>query len=303
MTVIKAGRHKIEITHADKVYFPDAGISKEEVVKYYSEISDYILPYMKDRAVTLHRFPDGIDGQDFYQHKASNYFPDWIDKKELMKKEGGKIEHIISNDKASLIYLVNQGCIVPHVWLSRVSNPDYPDKMLFDLDPPENNFYLVKEASLKLKEELEENLDIPAFVMSTGSNGVHVVVPIDGKSDFDSVRDLTQKVAQKLADENSDTLTVEQRKNKRKGRLYIDTTRNAYSQTSVVPYALRALKNAPVAYPMDWDELESKKFDSNGYTMTSIFKRLNQRQDPWNNFNKKKVDSKKLLKRVNEEFN
>lgn len=303
MNEIKAGRHRIEITHADKIYFPDADITKEEVLKYYSEMSDHILPHMKERALTMHRFPDGIDGQDFYQHKVSDYFPDWIDTMELEKKEDGKIEHVICNNKASLIYLVNQGCIVPHVWLSRVSKPDYPDKMLFDLDPPEEDFSLVKEAALKLKEEFEKNLDVPAFVMSTGSKGIHIVVPLDGKSDFDSVRGLAQKVAQKLADENSETLTTEIRKNKRKGRLYLDTTRNAYSQTSVTPYAVRALENAPVAYPMDWAELRKKKFDPRAYTMKTIFKRLSQKQDPWDNFFKKKVDSKKLLKRVNEIFN
>lgn len=303
MNQIKAGRHKIEITHADKIYFPDAGITKEEVVKYYNDIADHILPHMKERAVTMHRFPDGINGQDFYQHKASDYFPDWIDTKELKKKEGGKIEHVICNNRASLIYLVNQGCIVPHVWLSRVNKPDYPDKMLFDLDPPENNFSLVKEAALKLKEKFEENLDVPAFVMSTGSKGIHVVVPLDGNSNFDTVREIAQKVAQKLADENSESLTVEVRKNKRKGRLYLDTTRNAYSQTSVTPYAVRALENAPVAYPMDWEEIRKKKFDPHAYTMKTIFKRLSQKQDPWDNFFKKKIDSKKLLKRVNKEFN
>jgi bifunctional non-homologous end joining protein LigD len=299
---IKAGRRKIEITNGDKLYYPVNGITKHEVAEYYNNMSEYILPHMKERAITMHRFPEGINGQNFYQHKASDYFPEWIDTNILKKKEGGKIEHVICNDKASLIYLVNQGCIVPHVWLSRVSNPDYPDKMLFDLDPPENNFSLVKEAALKLNEKLEDILDAPAFVMSTGSKGIHVLIPLDGKSNFDTVREIAQKIAANLAEENSKYFTIEMRKNKRNGRLYLDTTRNAYSQTSVIPYAIRALEKAPVAYPMDWQELKGKEFDPQKFNFKNIFKRLNRKKDPLNDFFKKKADTKRLLKYVNNEF-
>ena len=149
MSEIKAGRRKIEITNAAKLYFPDAGITKTDVLKDYSDMSEYILPYKRERAVTMHRFPDGISGENFYQHKASDYFPDWVDTMFLKKKEGGEIKHVICNNKASLIYLENQGCIVPHIRLSRVSNPDCPDKMLFNLDPPESNFSIARKADSK----------------------------------------------------------------------------------------------------------------------------------------------------------
>jgi bifunctional non-homologous end joining protein LigD len=302
MAEIKTGRHKVEITHGDKIYFPDAAITKQEVVQYYNDISEYILPHMKERALTMHRFPNGIDGQDFYQHKASDYFPDWIDTKTLKKKEGGEIKHVFCNNKTTLLYLVNQGCIVPHVWLSRVNKPDYPDKMLFDLDPPENDFSLVKKAALKLKKEFEVNLDVTAFVMSTGSRGIHVVIPLDGKSDFDTVRGAAQRVAQKLADENPESFTTEIRKNKRNGKLYLDTTRNAYSQTSVAPYSLRALKDAPVACPMDWEELVNKKFHPQKFSIKNIFKRMGQRDDPWKNFYRSKVKTEKLMKLVQNKY-
>jgi bifunctional non-homologous end joining protein LigD len=303
MREIKAGRHIIEISHPDKLYFPDAGITKEDVLQYYSDMSDYILPHMKERAVTMHRFPDGIESENFYQHKASDYYPDWIDTMEMKKKEGGKIKHVLCNNKASLLYLVNQGCLVPHVWLSRVSNPDYPDKILFDLDPPENDFSLVKKAALELKEEIEEILDVPSFVMSTGSSGIHVAVPLDGKSNFDSIRKTSQRIAEKLSEESPKSFTTEIRKNKRDGKLFIDTTRNAYSQTSVVPYALRALNNAPVAYPMDWEELRKNKFDPHRFKIRNILKRLSHKQDPWENFFKRKADSKELIKRINKHYN
>ncbi len=298
MKQIKSGKHKIEIKNEDKIYFPDAGITKSEVIEYYLKISEYILPYMKQRAVTMHRFPEGIYGDDFYQHKASDYFPDWIEKKFLDRKEGGKIEHVICKNEESLLYLVNQGCIVPHIWLSQVDRPDYPDKMLFDLDPPKEDLSMVKSAALTLKNEFNVNLDLPVFVMSTGSNGIHVVVPLDAKSNFDSIRKAAQKIAKILSDDNSETLTTEVRKNKRKGKLYLDTTRNAYSQTSVAPYSLRAVKNAPVAYPMEWEELENKSFDPQRYTLKNIFKRLSQKEDPWKNFNKSKVKSEKLLNKI-----
>jgi bifunctional non-homologous end joining protein LigD len=303
MSEINAGRHKIKITHTDKLYFPEDGIKKVDVLHYYNNISEYILPYMRERAVTMHRFPDGINSENFYQHKASDYFPDWIDTKALEKKEDGKIVHVICNNKASLLYLVNMGCIVPHVWLSRVSNPDYPDKMLFDLDPPGNNFSLVKRAALELKKELEDNLDVPAFLMSSGSKGIHVAIPLDGKSSFDSIRKTAQRISGKLSEEFPESFTTEIRKDKRNGKLYIDTTRNAYSQTSVVPYALRALKNAPVAYPMDWEELRKNKFDPHRYHFRNILKRLNRKQDPWANFFKRKADSKELIKQVNKNYN
>src|SRR5699024_3284888 len=144
----------------------------------YDKIADNLLPYIKSRPLTLRRFPDGIDSDGFYQKEAPDYFPDWIETAKAEKEEGGSIKQVICNNKATLIYLVNQGTISFHPWLSTDSAPRKPNKLLFDLDPPAGNFDLVIAGAKALHKLLEEELNLNAFVMTTGSEGMHIVCPI-----------------------------------------------------------------------------------------------------------------------------
>lgn len=296
---MKIGKYNIEISNTDKILFPDSKISKGDLINYYKEISDFIIPYIENRPLTLKRFPDGINSKGFFQKKRSDYFPDWISSKTLERKEGDKIEMVTAGKRASLVYLANQACIVLHPWLSRADKPEYPDKMIFDLDPPGDNFAEVKKTAKKLRDILENDLDLPVYLMSTGSSGLHVAVPIRRNMKFDEVKDFARKVATLMTERHPDDYTVEIRKNKRKERIFIDFLRNEYAQTSVAPYSLRAKENAPVAAPLTWDELNSFE-GPDSISLQNIFKRMGQKKDPWHDFRKEakslKTPAKKLEK-------
>lgn len=284
---MKVGRREIDIPNLDKVLFPDAGITKRDLVDYYRRIAGTMLPHIRNRPLTLHRFPDGIDAKGFYQQNVSDYFPDWIARVRLAK-EGGEVEHCMCNDAATLVYLAGQACITPHAWLARAGNPRHPDRMIFDLDPPGGDFTLVRFAAHTIRKVLED-IGLGGFVMTTGSRGLHVMVPLDAGTDFDAVRDFARRVAWVAAARAPQRLTTEQRKDKRGGRLYLDIMRNAYGQTAVAPYAVRAKPGAPVATPLEWDELGNARLRANSYRINNIFARLARRQDPWRGIGRRAV--------------
>jgi bifunctional non-homologous end joining protein LigD len=276
--------HSIEIEHLDKVFFPDVGLTKGDLIRYYRRIAETMLPYLEGRPLTMQRFPDGIDGKGFYQKEAPGYFPDWIQRVEIhVEEEGGTQPQVVCGDAATLVYLVDQGCITPHVWLSRVEALHKPDKLIFDLDPPDDDFELVRHGALALHDLLDE-IGLIAHVMTTGSRGLHVAVALEGSSEFDTVRQFARDVGSVLSGREPDRITVESRKQARRGRLFVDYLRNSYAQNSVAPYAVRAKPGAPVATPLDWDELGDRELHAQTYTTQNIFRRLGQKADPWADF-------------------
>lgn len=275
---MRIGGHDIDISHREKTLFPEAGLSKGDLVDYYVRIADIMLPHIEGRPLTLYRFPEGAEAEGFYQKNASDYFPDWIERARLGKEE--IVDYCVCRNAATLIYLANQVC-VPHIWLSRVDRPNHPDRLVFDLDPgPETTFDIVRAAA-RWTWELLVDVGLVGYLMTTGSRGLHIVVPLDGSADFAVVRDFARAVAEMIASRSPDQLTTEQRKQKRGGRLFIDTYRNAYGQTTVAPYAARARSDAPIATPIEWDALDDAKLRSDRYGIKNIFRRLGQKQDPW----------------------
>jgi len=277
---VRMGKFSIELTNPDKIMYPESGITKQDVIRYYKRIAPVMLPHIRGRPLVMHRFPDGIEGEDFYQKSAPDYFPEWIKRKKVRLKEGGSEYLVVVTRAADLVYLANQACLVPHVWLSREEDVAKPDKLIFDLDPSGDDFGEVKFAALELKKVLEDE-DLTPLIMTTGSKGLHVTVPIKPARSFDGVREFAAKIAGRLTEESPDRLTTESRKDKRTGRLLLDVMRNAYGQTSVVPYALRALPEAPVAAPLDWNELGNADLGPRRYTLNNIFRRLGRKKDPW----------------------
>jgi bifunctional non-homologous end joining protein LigD len=275
---MKVGSHTIETSNEDKIFFPESGITKGDLIHYYKDIAPIMLPHVQDRPITMHRFPDGIEGEGFYQKEIPDYFPQWMDRVRIKKKEGGENEQVVCNNAAALVYLANQACITPHVWLSRTDKLNYPDKLVFDLDPPGDEFEPVRKAAYTLKDMLKERRLTP-FVMTTGSRGVHVVAPLDRSQDFDTVRTFAENLADVLAQDDPQYVTTEQRKPKRGSRVFLDMLRNSYAQTSVAPYAVRAKPGAPVATPLEWEELADTT--SQSYTIKTIFRRMGQKRDPW----------------------
>lgn len=226
----------------------------------------------------MQRFPNGIDEEGFFQKDAPGYFPKWIETARLTK-ENAWTRYILCNNAATLVYLANQGCITPHVWLSRKPKWDFPDRMVFDLDPQGNDFAAARAGAKALRQLLEE-IGIRAMPMVPGSRGVHVLAPLNRRMNFEEVREFARAAARVLVKRNAEAYTIEARKEKRDGKLFIDTLRNGHAQTMVAPYAVRAKPEAPVATPFTWEELDSLK-DARQFTIRTIFAMLEKRGDAW----------------------
>jgi len=283
MSAIEINGHRVELSNLDKVFYEVAGVTKGDVIEYYRRIYPTMAPHLTGRPLTLHRYPDGINGEDFYQKEAPDYIPGYVDTVEIEKVEGGKQQQLLCNNRETLVYLANLGTVTFHVWLSRSDRLHIPDKLMFDLDPPGGDFEPVREAAFDLRQLLKE-LGLDPYVMTTGSAGLHVAVPLKRELDFDHVRRLASIMSSRLASLHPDKYTTEVRKAKRKGRLFLDTARNAYGQTSVAPYSLRAREECSVATPLEWDELHASELHSRSYTIENIFRRLGQKEDPWKGF-------------------
>lgn len=274
---------RFELSSLDKVFYPDRGFTKGQVIEYYEKVARTMLPHVRGRYISMHRWPDGIEGKDFYQKETPDYFPDWI-RTEEVEKEGGTNCQVVVEEPATLVYLAQQGCLTPHIWLSRADEPRAPDRMVFDFDPAAESwdeaFDAVRRAARSLRSMLEE-IGLTPFVMTSGSRGLHVHVPIRREETFDLVKALARDVAELLVRRYPHELTTQVRKNKRKRRIFVDYLRNEYAQTAVAPYSLRARPGAPVATPVEWDELSSPGMGARRYTLDNLFLRLSRKGDPW----------------------
>lgn len=277
---IEVGGHRITVSKADKELFPGEGIDKAAAVDYFHTVAAAMLPHLKGRPLTLRRFPDGIGKNGFFQQEASDYFPDWIRTADVPQRgERGQVRHVVCQNEATLLYLVNQACLEFHVWLSTVDRLEYPNWVVIDLDPAEGvTVGELRETARGLRELFTE-LGLVPYVQATGGRGYHVVAPLDGEADYEVVRALARGLTDHLAVEHPDRLTTEQRKDHRGRRIFLDTTRNAYGQTVICPYSLRAREHAPAAAPLDWSELGGTAPDH--YRLDSLPKRLAQKRDPW----------------------
>lgn len=296
-TSIKVGHHTIEVSSTDKILFAPTKITKGDLIQYYLDIAPHLLPYAKDHPLTMVRYPDGIKGQGFYQKDAPDYFPDWIKRIEVKKKEGGITHYVICNDAATLVYLANQNCITPHLWLSKSDALDYPDRMIFDIDPSSKDFTLVRQTAWVLREVLDY-LGLGSFVMTTGSNGLHVVIPLNRKATFEQVKNFAHSLAEYLSAEFPEFITIELSKKKRGKKVFLDYLRNGFGATSVCPYAVRPKPGAPVATPLAWDELKDKTLTSQQYTIHTIKHRLQSIDDPWEHFFQKKYGLTKAVEKL-----
>jgi bifunctional non-homologous end joining protein LigD len=269
----------VVITHPEKVLFPNDGITKRELVAYYQRIAATMLPHLRERPIVMERYPDGISGQKIFQKNTPSYFPGWISVVALPKK-GGIVRHVVCDEASTLVYLANQAVITSHAWLSRIDKPIRPDQMIFDLDPSNGDFRAVCKAAKLLRERLLEE-GLTSFVKTTGSRGLHVLVPLNRHANFDSVRAFVRRVTETFVQIDPEHLTTAVRKDKRKGRIFVDTARNAYAQTAAPAYAVRPRDRAPVAAPLEWKELDSHQLKPDLYSIRNIFDRLDKTGDPW----------------------
>ncbi len=286
------GRHMVEVTHQARIWFPKDGYTKGDIVHYYADIAPIMLPYLKNRAVTMLRYPDGIHGEHWFHKETPDYFPAYI-KRVAAQKEGGVVHQPVCNNEAAIVYLANQGCLIFHIWLSKITKLNYPDRLIIDLDPSgrfkmcdPKAFAEVRAVALDLKDLLED-LGLHPFPMLTGSRGMHVVCPLKPTKTFDEVRRFAHDLAVYVAQANPTLLTTEVRKEKRGHRIFLDIARNSYAATGVAPYSVRAYDGAPVAAPIYWEDVQQdSKLMSQRYTITTIFDRLKSEGDAWKDINK-----------------
>ncbi|MFC9163192.1 non-homologous end-joining DNA ligase [Streptomyces fungicidicus] len=278
---VRAGRRSVEIRRPGKVLFPGgrdaAQYTKGDLVDYHRAVAPFMLPHLRGRPLMLDRRPDGVGGPAFMQKNTPDGCPDWITRAEV-GKEGGTVTHTVCDDTATLLYLVDQASITLHRWQSRTARIDRPDRLVFDLDPAGDDFETVREAARLLRGLLDE-LELPSAPMTTGSRGLHVVVPLSATQDFDEVRAFAHDVAGTLAAAHPGRLTTAARKKDRGGRLYLDVQRNAYAQTAVAPYTVRALPGAPVAVPVSWEQLDDPGLHARRWTVEDAVAQA--RTDPW----------------------
>jgi bifunctional non-homologous end joining protein LigD len=277
----RVGDIPVQLSHLDKVFFPDEGITKGDLIEYYRQLAPRIIGYLKDRPLVMGRYPDGTAGHAIVQKNVPGYFPDWISRAEVDKKDG-TVCHAVCDKPATLVYLANQGCIELHAFLSRLAAVDRPDQLVFDLDPPdEAGFSQACRTAVELRELLAKELELTPYVKTTGGKGLHVHVPLRAEQDFATTRDFARDVASLLASRSPRQLTVDQRKEQRGNRLYLDVMRNGYAQTAVAPFSVRARPGAPVAVPVHWGEVEAGTLSPRDFTLRTIASRLEGRADPW----------------------
>jgi bifunctional non-homologous end joining protein LigD len=279
MTTVRMGRYSIELSNEEKIFFPGDGLTKGDVIAYYRHVADTMLPQLRGRPLVMERFPDGIEQAGFFHKDAPEHFPDWIDRFSVKKEGGGTVDHVVCDKAAGLVYVANQGCVTLHLWLSRVDRINNPDQMIVDLDPPKDRFALARDTAKQLGELLEE-LKLAPYIKTTGGKGLHVVVPLDRGADFDEVRKFARDAAKLLAERDPGNITTEARKEKRRGRLFLDVGRNAYGQHAVAPYSLRPRSGAPIATPLNWDELDGRLRPSS-FTIKTVLDRVSDGVDPW----------------------
>jgi len=277
--VIVAGGRRIELSNPSKVLFPDDGITKADLAEYYAAVAPFALPHARRRPVMMERYPDGIGRRPLIQQNAPDYFPDWIERVHV-PKEKGNVRHPLIDVPAAFVYLANQACVTPHVWLSRTDKIRHPDQLVFDLDPPSDGFEAARRTALLVRDVLEE-VGLPPFVRTSGGKGLHVLVPLDRSEPYETVRAFAEEVAQELVRRDPERLTTEHRIAARDGRLYVDVTRNAYAQTTPATYAVRARPGAPVATPLDWSEVEDRKILPDRFTLRTVPTRLERDGDLW----------------------
>jgi bifunctional non-homologous end joining protein LigD len=267
------------ITHPEKVLFPEDGITKGDLAAYYTAIAPVMLPHLKGRPVTMERYPAGIGKKGFWQKDVSKGFPEWLERVEVPKKDG-VVHHPIISDTRSLLWVTNQNTITQHVWTSRTPNLNYPDICVFDLDPSKDDVAAVRAAAIGLRDLLEK-LTLKSWVKTSGSKGFHIVVRLDGKTPMGQVERFANAVGTLFVTLAPGHLTQEFSKADRRGRIYVDTGRNAYSATFAAAYTVRAKRGAPVSAPCTWEEIERGEASPTTFTLRNMSDRVASVGDLW----------------------
>ncbi|HEX8635535.1 MAG TPA: non-homologous end-joining DNA ligase [Pyrinomonadaceae bacterium] len=268
----------VALTNLDKVYWPDEGYTKGDLVRYYYEIAPHLSPYLQGRPLIMKRYPAGIGGKSFHQHDV-NEAPEFIETAAIEVEEGHEVDYIVGGARATQVYMANLGAIERHPWHSRLKQLERPDWIVFDLDPENVDFTIVCEVAMSTREILK-GLGLESYVKTSGSRGLHLYVPIASGHDYDEAARFAELVAGRVVGDNPEVATVERSLKKRqRARIYIDHMQNARGKSVVAPYSVRPKPGAPVSAPLTWEEVERKKIRPQDFTIKNILGRLARKGD------------------------
>jgi bifunctional non-homologous end joining protein LigD len=282
-TEIRKGKRLLKLSNLDKPFWPDEGITKGDLLAYYRDVAPVVVPHLKDRPFTMKRYPDGAFGKFFFQKDAPSHIPDWIKTVEITvttrdkPRERRRIKAPLVNDELALLWMVNMGCIDLNTWYSRVDKPGRPDFVLFDLDPSDDvGFKETVQVALLVKQALE-TVELESVVKTSGSDGIHVLVPIARRHTYDETREFAEIIASALARTHRGLVTTEWVRRKRRGVL-IDSNQNGEGKTIASVYSVRPREGAPVSTPLRWDEV-NEKLDPRDFTMDVVRERIEKHGD------------------------
>jgi bifunctional non-homologous end joining protein LigD len=264
---------EVRFSNLDKVFWPEEGYTKGDLIAYYRSIAPWILPYLDERPLVLTRYPDGIAGKSFFQKDAPVFAPEWI-RTERLWSEGSERElnYFVCQDVESLLYIINLAAIPLHVWSSRLGTLEHPDWCIIDLDPKEAPFEHVVEVALAVR-ELCEDIGLPTFIKTSGSTGLHVLIPLGRQLTYEQSRTLGGLLGRVVADRLPEIATVTRQPTRRGGRVYLDHVQNGHGRLLVAPFCVRPLPGAPVSAPLDWSEV-TKGLDLLDYTIKTVPERM-----------------------------
>ncbi len=268
----------MKFSNLDKVFWPEDKYTKGDLVAYYRAISPWLLPYLKDRPVVLTRFPDGIQGKSFFQKDAPPFAPEWLRTERMWSEETKRdIDYFVCDDEASLLYLANLGTIPLHVWGSRVATLELPDWCILDLDPKEAPFSHVVTVARAIHALCDE-IELPCFIKSSGSTGLHVLLPLGRQCTYEQTRALGGLLARVIAAQLPDIATITRQVGKRGPRVYLDWIQNGHGRLLVAPFSVRPLPGAPVSMPLQWSEI-TPKLDIRKFTIANAPARMKKVKD------------------------
>jgi len=276
----------IELKNLEKRFWPE-GFTKGDLIRYYDSVAPHLLPYLKDRPLVLNRYPDGIEGESFYQKDCPGHAPEWVETVPVKHGDAGKvIDYILCNDKPTLLWIVQQGAVELHAWLARRGAINHPDIAVLDLDPmPGVSFPQVVESAFLLKAALSE-FNLHGYPKTSGSEGLHIFIPVEPEYTHREVAQAMGYVADFVA-KVFPKATTERAVEKRGARVYLDYLQNGYGKTMASPYSVRPLPGAPVSTPLDWEELAHREWRPQDFNIATVPARLEARGAVWQGFGRR----------------